>query len=418
MGAGVALPSATVTYTPTNPTGPLANAEDSFDYTVTDDCGEVSVPATVAINPPDDFLHDPPDDPTEEVLANDQVCLSVPVLDEEGIQVEDEFGNPVFTDVCDLETIEGTAIPILLTGAAPCQGGIPTDEDDDAGTPNTDIETCDGLGNDVPLFFFSPTFTSLTTSAGGTVDNLVQGTGVPQRSATVLYTPLAGFTGVDSFTFEVEGDVDDSGGIDPSAEPNPEVDTGTVEISVQTFTPLPALQPRTEQVTTTKNTPVDISLSGSEVCDPEEDPDCIPGSHLPETLAGSSGGLNYLTDAQLTDAQLSIDTNAALTIDTNAALASDWRYFEWPVGSIPIFAEADTLGGSNPDDGDLTFDFTLTTAGCVSITDILLKGDQFNVYDDTILIGTTPNVFGGELETPRFPFPGSAVGTQANPDLV
>lgn len=50
----------------------------------------------------------------------------------------------------------------------------------------------------------------------------------------MLYTPPATFTGVDSFTFTVVGDVDGIGGIDPSAEPNPETDTATDHVRITT----------------------------------------------------------------------------------------------------------------------------------------------------------------------------------------
>ncbi|MFQ5526065.1 MAG: Ig-like domain-containing protein [Thermoanaerobaculia bacterium] len=252
--------SATATYTPDLQLcsgDPLECPEDFFTFQVSD--GVLPTPLTdtadVTINPGGDPTVDPPD--LGEVEANDQLCIST---------------NPVD---CALETVEGTAITIVLTATAPC---------DPTGAPNP-AEPCDGLPtavDDVPLTFSLP---SPTTSQGGTLSGLNQGTGelqeppgadeVPQRSAHVLYTPPATFTGVDSFTFQVVGDVDGSGGIDPSAEPNPEVDIATVEISVQTFTPVPPVEARDQRVSTPKDTPVDISLSGpGEPCDPNTDPSC------------------------------------------------------------------------------------------------------------------------------------------------
>ncbi|MFQ5526066.1 MAG: Ig-like domain-containing protein [Thermoanaerobaculia bacterium] len=260
--------SATVTYDPVN----ANNEENEFTFQVDDNNGGTAA-AIVRINPggdPECFDDNDCDagffcnaekvcEPVAlgEVEANDQLCIST---------------NPVD---CALETVEGTAITIVLTATAPC---------DPTGAPNP-AEPCDGLPtavDDVPLTFSLP---SPTTSQGGTLSGLNQGTGelqeppgadeVPQRSAHVLYTPPATFTGVDSFTFQVVGDVDGSGGIDPSAEPNPEVDIATVEISVQTFTPVPPVEARDQRVSTPKDTPVDISLSGpGEPCDPNTDPSC------------------------------------------------------------------------------------------------------------------------------------------------
>jgi hypothetical protein len=269
-----ALPTPTVTFTPDDPS---ANAEDGFDYTVTDE-GLLSDTAPVRINSPGDPVvqctQDSDCDPGQtcntdagvcelaEVVANDQLCESTDPVD------------------CSLETIQDTAITIILTGTAPC---------DPTGAANP-AEPCDGIGDDAPLTFSLP---SLTTSGGGTLSGLNQGTGelqeppgpdeVPQRTASVLYTPAVGFTGVDTFTFEVAGDVDGSGNIDASGE----TDSGSVQISVQAFTAAPPVDARDQIVSTEMNTPVGITLSGpAGTCDPA-DPDCRP--ELTAPLASSLG---------------------------------------------------------------------------------------------------------------------------------
>lgn len=221
--------SARVTYIPFVP---AAENPNDFFFTVTDPQGLTSAPAEVRINPPGDPT--PPIPPINEVVANDQRCDSIdPPID------------------CALETIKDTAITLILTGEAPCED------------PN-----CDGTGNNVPLTFSLPS--PPTTLALGTLTNLNPGTGVPQRTASVLYTPPAGYTGIDSFDFKVEGDVDNSGGIDPAAEPNPEVATATIELSVQTFIPAPPVVARDQNVSTEMDTPVNINLSGSAgSCDPD-----------------------------------------------------------------------------------------------------------------------------------------------------
>ncbi len=249
--------SATVDYTPDSQLCggvPLECPEDVFTFQVSD--GSLVDTADVTINPGGDPTVEPPD--LGEVKAQDRLCQSTDPVD------------------CSLETLEDTPITLILKGAAPC---------DPTGAPNP-AQPCDGLptvADDVPLTFSLP---STTTSQGGTLSGLNQGTGelkeppgadeVPQRTAHLLYTPPTGFTGVDSFTFDVEGDVDGSGGIGGAAE----TDSATVEISVQAFTPKPPVVARDQRVSTPKDTPVDIFLSGSGACQPG-DPDCRPALVAP-----------------------------------------------------------------------------------------------------------------------------------------
>ena len=235
----VSVAGATATYT----NSPATDQETFFTYTATDECGAVSAPATVRINPPGGEPCDDDNDCDEGFFCNTEGFCEPDALDE------------VVANDQELESIKDTAVTITLTAAAPCAGD------------------CDGVGNDVPLTFSVPA----TTSQGGTLSGLAQGMEVPRRTASVLYTPLAGFTGADSFDFDVEGDVDNSGGIDPSAEPNPEIDTGTIDITVQTFTPPPPVEARDQRVSTPMNTPVIIALSGvaDETC--RDDSECAVG---------------------------------------------------------------------------------------------------------------------------------------------
>ena len=132
-----AVTSAIVTYTPPG----ANNVADSFTFEVTDSEGAVSDPALVQINPPGDPTDDPPS--LEDVVANPQT----------------------------LEILKDVTVTILLTGAAPCE------------------DECDGVGADVEL-----TFSIASGPTSGSLANLTQGTEVPQRSATVDYTPAGGFT--------------------------------------------------------------------------------------------------------------------------------------------------------------------------------------------------------------------------------
>ena len=140
-----AVTSAIVTYTPPG----ANNVADSFTFEVTDPEGATSDPALVQINPPGDPTDDPPS--LEDVVANPQTP----------------------------EILKAVPVTILLTGAAPCE------------------DECDGVGADVEL-----TFSIASGPTSGSLANLTQGTEVPQRSATVDYTPAGGFTSPPDVTFD------------------------------------------------------------------------------------------------------------------------------------------------------------------------------------------------------------------------
>ncbi|HEV8240637.1 MAG TPA: hypothetical protein VGS57_14805 [Thermoanaerobaculia bacterium] len=120
------------------------NVEDSFVFRVTDPSG-ASGTAVVTLNPPG-AENPPPSDPTT-VVAN---------------------------DTHDTTTTD-RAVTLTLTAGAPASTSL--------------------------TFSILPA----TGPANGTLGTLVQGSESPQRSASVVYTPASGFTGVDSFQFEACG---------------------------------------------------------------------------------------------------------------------------------------------------------------------------------------------------------------------
>jgi hypothetical protein len=142
--------SATVTYKPEQ-----ADIADSFEFTVKlANDPAIRASATVSVNP---FDPSPaPDEPVQTVIANDAMA----------------------------ETVIDTAVTIRLSGDAPCE------------------EACDS--SDVSLTFL-PTFRG---PAGGRVSELTQGLELPQRTATIVYTPNPEFTGRDSLEFEACGRIE------------------------------------------------------------------------------------------------------------------------------------------------------------------------------------------------------------------
>ncbi|HET9765224.1 MAG TPA: hypothetical protein VFS60_00170, partial [Thermoanaerobaculia bacterium] len=162
------------------------DVEDSFVFSVTDPSG-ASGTAVVTINPPDG-AEDPP--PTTTVIAN-------------------ESHEATYVD---------QAVTVGLTAGAP------------AGVAVT--------------FSILPA----TGPANGSLGTLTQGTEVPQRSASILYTPASGFTGVDSFQFQACGVVSGNTVCDSA--------TATVEVAAVGENELAPDQ----SVSTPVNTPVSIGL--------------------------------------------------------------------------------------------------------------------------------------------------------------
>ncbi len=122
-----------------------ANVSDSFTFRVTDPAGGTG-DAVVTINP---TVQEPPPPPPTTVVATDSGA----------------------------QTAQNVSATLLLTGTAP------------AG---------------VALTF------SIVSSTGpfhGSLGAVTQGTEVPERSATVVYTPDAGYTGPDSFQFQACGTI-------------------------------------------------------------------------------------------------------------------------------------------------------------------------------------------------------------------
>ncbi len=193
--------AATTTYTPVNGD----DEENSFVFQVTDPGGLTSQ-AEVRINPGavDPGNPDPPD--LEEVVAQDQT----------------------------VEVVAGTTVTITLRANAPCELVEP---------PETPASPCQGFGNDVPLTF------TVGTPTSGSLANLTQGSEVPQRTATVEYTPVT--TGTASFTFTAAG-----------AQPG-ESDTATVTVVTEAATPDGPPVAIDVGYKTMMNTEVMINLLGS-----------------------------------------------------------------------------------------------------------------------------------------------------------
>jgi hypothetical protein len=315
-----ATTSAEVTYTPTGPCPIIDEVvtcpEDSFLFAVTDPEGLSSDPAEVGINAPGDTT--PPPDPLEDVVAH----------------------------ATTVETLLDTAVTVTLHGSAPCVG------------------ECDGV-DDVELTF------SIVAGSGpfsGVLGPLTQGSGTPQRTASVDYTPNLGFAGADSFDFQVAGDTNGDGDTDDPGE------TSTATATIEVQAPAPPQDPVADPVvaTTEMNTEVLIGLSGT--------PGTQGGAPLALPMSLGSGfdvGDNGQIDAGASrgvppggPTPITIGAGWTATLDVPPA-------FFWQ-GIPPVLST----------DGPFTFD----GEACVSVTDDFQKGDQFRLIDNGTELGSTPLV--------------------------
>lgn len=189
--------SAPVSVSPTSAnvtyTPSAANVADSFTFRVTDPAGATG-DAVVTINP---TAQEPPPPPPTTVIATDSSA----------------------------QTAQNVSATLQLSGAAP---------------------------TGVALTF---SIVSGTGPFHGSLGAVTQGTEVPERSATVVYTPDAGYTGPDSFQFQACGTI---------ASVNT-CDAASFSITVLTGLVDPPSIAHDVQVSTFANTSVLVSLGDSSI---------------------------------------------------------------------------------------------------------------------------------------------------------
>ena len=169
------------------------NVPDSFTFRVRDTAGATG-DAVVTINPASSDT--PPANPNT-VVANDGSA----------------------------QTTRDAAATLLLTGAAP--SGVPI--------------TFSIVGGSGP--------------SHGSLGSVTQGSEVPQRSATVVYTPNAGYTGPDTFDFQACGVISSVN----------VCDTGTFSIAVLQPLSDPSLLAHDVEASTSPDTPVVLTLGESSI---------------------------------------------------------------------------------------------------------------------------------------------------------
>ncbi|MGH2558896.1 MAG: Ig-like domain-containing protein, partial [Thermomicrobiales bacterium] len=279
----------TVTYTPDDG----FTGTDTFPYEITDDDGETDTAmVTITVTPAgadgptavDDTATTPQDTPVEiTVLANDSgdgievsdvtdptngaatqnPSGTITYTPDDGFTGSDTFTYEITDDDGDTDTATVT-VTVTPDGA----GEGPTAVDDTATTSQDTPVNIDVLANDSGEGIEA---TGATVPANGSV---AAGPG-----GTITYTPDAGFTGIDTFTYEI---TDDDG----------DTDAATVTVTV-TADGGPGEGPNAvdDVVTTEENTPVTIDVMANDTGD---------GIELTGTSEPASGSLVVNTDGTLT----------------------------------------------------------------------------------------------------------------------
>ena len=350
--------SATVTYTATL-TGDLP---DSFGFRVTDS-GGLFDEAVVEINAPDT--------PVDPEFTGFVVAKDIP------------GGFEGSAETLEIDLLQ--AVVITLVAFADVE-----DPECEAGPP------C------VPVGDFA--FTIAVQPTAGTVTNPVPSEPTAEdlappvteelfasvRTATVTYTApaTAGTT-----TFDYQACVDLSVPRDGDTADTGECDTATVTID---FAALTAPGPPTAEdhgVTYEVDIPVEIDLTEG-TGERSTEPGTGRSLHRPKgDPHGSEGDPIDVGRNTLSDVSISLRTPVGTFTHPDPPTLDEgsWSLFE--------------CIGTGPTDCDSNFDITTDGAVCVSVTDILAKGDRFTVKDGGNTIGTTPIV-------------AVAAGTEENPDTA
>ena len=327
--------------------GEVTCPEDFFTFGVTDICSDLGT-AIVSVNGGTVEVPDEPGTGVNAVEANDYA----------------------------LETVVNAVSVITLSAAAP----------DTVASLIFQVETL-------------PTG-ALQDSLGVTV---VAGADLP--SPVVTYQAPAS-AGSDSFTFSGR----DSSTVTPPCG-MPSCDTGTVNIDIGN---LPELAPD-QQVLSDLNQPVEITLFANSGGTSGGAPLAPLSSLVTEVTYGDNGPapsrVTLSRLAALTASSTSTNFSAPLAL-TALGVDQGWQQFSWcdvaTVGGDCFGALPDLVNESPVIEGP--FDFTITEASCLRVTDTLAKGDHFRVE----------NLVGGNLDWTDFTseVDQSTVGTTSDPDVA
>jgi hypothetical protein len=274
----------------------------------------------------------------------------------------DEVNDAPTANAQSLSTAEDTPLDITLTGSfngsdsftftvddgtttsAEATIDITVDSNNDAPTADDQSVTTDeDVAVGITLTGSDPDGDALTYTV---VDQPTDGT-LTGTAPDLTYTPDADFNGTDSFTFTVDD------GTTTSAE-------ATVDITINAVNDAPTAD--AQSVTTGEDTPLDITLTGS---DPEDDAltFTIESDPANGTLSGTAPDLTYTPDADFNGTDSFTFTvndgdldSAEATIDITISEGNDAPTADPQSVTTDEDVPVDiTLTGSDPEDEALTF---------------------------------------------------------------
>jgi len=175
----------------------------------------------------------------------------------------------------------------------------------------------------------SITFTIASGASHGSLSAITQGTEVPQRTATVVYTPTAGYTGPDAFDFTACGVISSVN----------VCDTATFSITVvETLADPPAVLAHDVEVSTIPNTEVEITLGASSIESTSRRAVTMSTSLLPAAIAGNvadSDNDNLGDNANALPGSVPVFMSAGVNQSGGAGSNGTVRMqFEWDVANL------------------------------------------------------------------------------------
>jgi VCBS repeat-containing protein len=258
---------------------------------------------------------------------------------------------------------------------------VPVARDDIASTTTNTAVTIDVLANDADIDAGTLVVTAFTQGTRGAVSTGAGG--------TLVYTPLPGFFGTDSFTYELS---DGQGGLD----------TATVQLVVQEVGAAPVLEDDVAQ--TPWGVPVRIDVLAND-SDPDQDVLQLAGftqgangsvsqnddgtlSYAPAQGFAGQDSFSYSVDdgfGHLQTATVVVEVLRTALVWTNTSGDSDWENPEnWNQGVIPTAADSVLI----PDGAGAP-----VVSGPVTLTSLVLF-DELIINDGSLLLGGESRIEG------------------------
>ncbi len=387
LGNRVSIANGKVTYTASS----VSNGSDSFDYLVTDESGQLdyaTATLTLSNNTNPDAVND------TQTIAEDASATEITVLsndmdvDLDRVQIhkigtDPSYGTAAVTNGKLFYTPNSnytgtdTFTYIVKDGKSGFDEATATititavNDDPSARNDNATVETntiesiIDVLGNDSDVDGDTLTVTAIGNSGASTKDGVVTLT-----SGVVTYTPKAGFTGSDSFTYTVSDDAT-----------TPATATATVNITVAAANTAPVAN-NVDYATAITEDAKDVSIDlSSEYADNVDTSDVVSIVSITQadhgTVKFTNGKILYTPDADYAGS----DKFTYTVDDTNDGQDSG-------IVTLNVTNVADDAVAVNDDLGDILSSARRVKVDLLS-NDTDADGDEIGIVDDGADVGIT-----------------------------